>query len=451
MVRHVLHGEFPTFFWHQAYGGTQEVFLTAPVFAALGSSIVALRAVPFALEVIAGILIWRVGRRTIGEPAATIAAAVWCIWPVAKLPKLGHQHGFYASGVVYCALILLLTLRMRERQTAPRAALFGLVLGLAFWQTSQVVPIELAALLWLLWKQPRAFRLAWAAVPAALLGALPWLVWNAQHGWGSLLVTSGDTPLVDRYRGAIDASLPLILGLRVPITSEWLVPSPVGPVIYLAFLGLFVFAGVRSRRSDKSLLYGVAAVFLVLLPVSPQAWRTAETYLTILTPVLVLLVAQIATSARRAIPLLAVLLVGSIIVLVKTTATTPDPLAATTLPRSLAPLVRALDALHLDRVYADYWIAYRLDFATRERIVAADGDFRRLALRGGKLLPPVPGWSDTRYAPYDATVRNGNYGYVFLAPTIAQLGIERQLTSSGFVPRQAGPFRIFVPGGATHR
>ena len=450
MARHVLDGEFRTFFWQQAYGGTQEVFLTAPVFAAVGSSILALRAVPFALEIVAGFLIWRVGRRTIGEPAAAIAAAIWCIWPITKLPKLGHQDGFYASGVVYCALILLLTLRLRERPGAARAALLGLVFGLAFWQTSQVVPIEVASLLWLLWKQPSAFRFAWAAAPTALLGALPWIVWNAGHGWASLSVAGGNTPLINRYRGAVDGSVPLILGLRVPITSEWILPAPASQAIYLGLLGLFAYAAVRLRHRDTSLLYATVCVFVVMLPLSPQAWRTTETYLTILTPVLALLVAQLGGTARRAVPLLVVLLVGSAVVLSRTTSTTPDPLAATTLPRSFAPLIRELDVLHLDHVYADYWIAYRLDFATEERIIAADGDFRRLALRGGRLLPPVPGSGDTRYAPYDTTVRSGTYGYVFLPQTVDQLGIGGKLIEAGFTPTHVGPFSIYVPKEA-HR
>ena len=64
MARHLLHGELTTFFWNQAYGGTQEVFLTAPVFAAFGSSLFTLRIVPFALNVVATVLVWRVGRKT---------------------------------------------------------------------------------------------------------------------------------------------------------------------------------------------------------------------------------------------------------------------------------------------------------------------------------------------------------------------------------------------------
>src|SRR5207248_2448575 len=49
------------------------------------------------------------------------------------------------------------------------------------------------------------------------------------------------------------------------------------------------------------------------------------------------------------------------------------------LPRDLGPLVRTLDQLGVKRLYADYWLAYRIDYETGERIVAADG--RSNALR----------------------------------------------------------------------
>src|SRR5262245_34929557 len=67
MARHVLHGEFTTFLWGTPYGGPQEAWLAAPIFAVFGSSVAALRVVPIALDIVGVFLIWRVGRRTIGE------------------------------------------------------------------------------------------------------------------------------------------------------------------------------------------------------------------------------------------------------------------------------------------------------------------------------------------------------------------------------------------------
>ena len=67
MARHALHGQFTTFLWGTAYGGSQEALLAAPIFAIFGSSVAALRVVPLVLDLIAVVLVWRVGRRTIGE------------------------------------------------------------------------------------------------------------------------------------------------------------------------------------------------------------------------------------------------------------------------------------------------------------------------------------------------------------------------------------------------
>ena len=69
MVRHILHGEFTTFFWGQAYGGSQEALLTAPVFAVFGSSWLALRIVPLLLSAVAALVVWRVGLRLMSERA----------------------------------------------------------------------------------------------------------------------------------------------------------------------------------------------------------------------------------------------------------------------------------------------------------------------------------------------------------------------------------------------
>ena len=76
MARHVLDGEVSTFYWGQPYGGTLEVFLTAPLFAVFGSSTLALKLVPAALFAVAAVLVWRVGRRTVGRDDASQRAGV---------------------------------------------------------------------------------------------------------------------------------------------------------------------------------------------------------------------------------------------------------------------------------------------------------------------------------------------------------------------------------------
>jgi ABC-type uncharacterized transport system permease subunit len=103
MARHVLHGELPVFFWSQSYGGTQETLLTAGLFEIGGTSVAALRAVPLALFACACVLVWRVGLRTIGEPGAAVAAALFAVWPAYLVWKSTRAHGFYGAALV-CGL-----------------------------------------------------------------------------------------------------------------------------------------------------------------------------------------------------------------------------------------------------------------------------------------------------------------------------------------------------------
>ena len=90
-----------------------------------GSSWLTLRLVPIVLSAVAAVVVWRVGRRTIGEPAAIAAGCVAWVWPPFVAYKVTHQQGFYASGILYTGLLLLLTLRMVERPTRLASALSG--------------------------------------------------------------------------------------------------------------------------------------------------------------------------------------------------------------------------------------------------------------------------------------------------------------------------------------
>jgi hypothetical protein len=447
MVRHALHGQFTTFLWGTAYGGTQEVLLTVPVFWIAGSSLLALRVVPMALDVVATLLIWRVGRRTIGEPAARVAAALYWIWPPYVVATHGHQVGFYASDAMYCGLIVLLALRVRERPDAVRVGLLGLVLGLAFWQTSQIVPIAIPVLGWLIWRQPRAIRHAPLAACLAAVGALPWLIWNAGHGWASLHLGAGaDTSYVQRLRILASPVLPMTVGLRVPYSLAWLVPVALAAVVYAGLLVLFAYSAYATRHRNASLLYVVAASFPFLCALAPQAWISTEPrYTVVLVPVLALLFAQLATNYVRAVSLLALACIVSAVTLQKMDAhvrNVPGPLPST--PRSLHPLIATLDRLHLDRVYANFWIAYRLSFESNERIIAVENKFDDLTLQHGRLVPLHDRY--VRYRPYDTQVENAPHGFVFFKETQPRPHFLNELVRNGYTRHVVGSFVVYAPG-----
>ena len=168
MARHILHGQFTTFFWGQGYGGSQEALLTAPIFAVFGSSWLALRLVPIALSAVTALLVWRVGLRLMGERAGGSRSGH--LLDLAPVPDL-QAHA--PVGLLRQRRPVLRPAHPAGapcRRAAEHAArrLLGLVLGLAGWETAQIVPVAVPLLLWMGWKSPRWLRKLWIVVPAAM-------------------------------------------------------------------------------------------------------------------------------------------------------------------------------------------------------------------------------------------------------------------------------------------
>ena len=446
MARHVLHGEFTTFLWGTPYGGPQEAWLAAPLFAVFGSSVAALRVVPIALDIVGVFLVWRVGRRTIGEGPAVIAAALCWIWPPETMMLAIKEIGFYASNTFYCALILLLVLWAYERPNAVRAGTLGLALGLAVWETTQIVPLAVPAVLWLVWRRPAIVRQAWVAVPAAVVGALPFLVWTFTHHFQSLMAHSTlESTYWWRLRTYASPVLPMALGLRLP-GQRWQVPYGIGTLLFVAALVLFVIGAYVSRHRPVSLLYAACLGYPFVMAISPRSYGTIDPhYVSSLMPVFALLVAQL---ARNAVSAALVLLAGAALSFgwvhdsyEKLQHGRPGD---STLPRSIDPLISTLDGLHLDRVYTTYWIAYRLDFESRERIIAVENKFDRLAVRNGVLEPgPDP---FVRYAPYERTVRASKRpAFVFLEHFQPPRSYVARLLAHGYTPHDVQTFVVYAP------
>jgi len=167
-----------------------------------------------------------------------------------------------------------------------------------------------------------------------------------------------------------------------------------------------------------------------------------------LLPVLALLFAQWLTDVRRGAICLAGAIALSALVLAQLASSPEYDRRADGLdiPRSFSPLVAALDERGLDRVFADYWVAYRLDFETHERLVAAEALLPTLSIQGGRVLPRVPTRpNDNHYARYDTRVRtSANPGYVLLAGTSEDAGARPLLERAGYRRQVVGGFAIYA-------
>ena len=175
--------------------------------------------------------------------------------------------------------------------------------------------------------------------------------------------------------------------------------------MFAGLLGLFAYGAYRARRRKVSLLYVVAACFPLLYALAPATLFSQEPkYLVVLSPVLVLLVAQLASTYWRAIALVGVALAVSTGTLHKMdTYFRTVPVRPPVALRDLGPLISTLDGLGVDRVYADFWVAYRLTFDTDERIIAAQNKFTALRFEEVRLWRP-----DTRSSV--SALRDGSRG-----------------------------------------
>ena len=109
---------------------------------------------------------------------------------------------------------------------------------------------------------PLAFAVAarLAAVPFAVLGALPW-IWNdVNYGFNSLETQDARGTFLDHLGYFFTHALPAGLGIRAPFTGSWIIGTAhlFLYAIVLGLLGLAVWLGLRERS--------LASIALLTLP-----------------------------------------------------------------------------------------------------------------------------------------------------------------------------------------
>ena len=104
-------------------------------------------------------------------------------------------------------------------------------------------------------------------------------------------------------------------------------------------------------------------------------------------------------------------------------------------------MVSELDRLKLKYVYTDYWLAYRLDFDTRERIVAVENPLIGMTIQDGKAVPTL---LDTRYAPYAQAVKRADHGFIFYRKLVGSASVVPFLERHGYRRYPAGSFVIYA-------
>jgi hypothetical protein len=434
IARHAMfHHEFRAFYWGQYYGGTAEPLLGVPLFAVFGATVATLKALPLLLSALASVLVWRVGRRTVGEMTARCAACAFFCWPTNFLWLSTKTRGFYWVDLVVGLGIWLVALRIVDRPGRVSGWMaLGLLAGIGLWTSPQVIYFGVPAAIWLVYRlRGEVWRVVFGIGPG-IAGAAPWLWANLFHGMPSLHRPpfTYDKGYLGNAKVLATHGVPVALGLNAG--EHWLLSSLVDKAVYLVAL-VAVAAAVVIWRRTAGLLLGLAVVsFALLWGIFPVSGVVGEgRYVLALLPALALLLWSAGSGHRVAQTLL---LLAAVLLSVAGVSHIRDITAPNApdvpMPRSLGGLIPLLQARGFTAVYANYWVAYRLDFESHERIIATPPD------------------ATARYGPYRRQVAASPHPvYVFVAGSGQDPLFAKGLRalSIGYDRFSAGHFIVYAP------
>ena len=432
MARHFLHGHLSTFYWGQNYGGTFEVVLVALAFLIGGSSSVMLSLVPIALSGVAAILVWRIGCRTIGMPAA--AAAASARMGMAGLLRLAldtRVRVLRRPGRLFAGDPAAGAPPSRSAQPGRRCSSGGGGRDRLVVESPDRARRH-PALVWLVVRRSAVLRYAPLTAAAVVVTSSPWVVANVRSSWASLRInpTSGHPHTYGfRLEGFFSDTLPTTLGLRTPFTLQWLPTRPLGLVALVGLLAAIAIVLTRRRRSLE-LLAAVIVPFPFLYALSGYtSYRIEPRYLGMLAPLLALVVAATLTNLRAAsIVLIAAcaLSLTALIALRDAGAMAPGARDVRP-PTTVTPLIHLLDQRGITRARADYWVAFRVTFLTNERIIVA----------------PTTG---NRYPAYRELVeRSDRVATIYVSGSATERLQRTELLTRGYTRIRAGPYIVYLP------
>jgi 4-amino-4-deoxy-L-arabinose transferase-like glycosyltransferase len=431
MARHILRGEWPAFFYGQAYLGSLDPGLVAGGFAAFGERVLVIRAIQtllYAGTVFTGTLLsWRLLHSRVAALATGLLLAV----PTVNLTLYSTVSiGGYGEALLLGQSLLLVTLALLERRRPALYGAWGLLAGLAFWTFGLTLVYILPAGVALAWndvrRSDRRGRLThWGlAALGAAAGMAPWLGWAILHSPSRLIAEL----LGSAIASASPASLPLawleharnllllggsvILGFRPPWDTRWLA-LPLLPFALAIWSCVFLHAmGVLRHRdaalSGRWMIAGVAVTTVAGFILTPFGADPSGRYFLPLAYPMAFFAGSLAADllprvGRRWVAgMVALLLAYNLWGTLDCARRTPpglttqfDPVARID-TSAFDELIALLEANGEDAGYANYWIAYPLAFLSEERLI---------------FVPQLPYHTDfrytdrdNRYPPYNAMV-----------------------------------------------
>jgi hypothetical protein len=430
MADHILAGEWPVFFYGQAYMGSLDATLVAGLFALFGRAVVWIRVLQSFLYLGVIVTSMILAHRATGSPRATLGTGLLLAFPTVNATLYTTVSlGGYSEALLIGNLLLLLAFRWMDTDDLAwkSVALWGFLAGVGLWAFGLTVIYVLPTAILLGWKLRHlphgSYRLGKLAVGVLclLLGLSPLIVWGLNHSPQLLLdeflgAAIRDPTQDSGLRGILNHGINLllfgptvILGLRAPWSTQWLAPVlSIFPLAFWSLLpaSLFVKLRRRSRLSGYSLLLlGVMAADLVGFLVTPFGNDPSGRYFLPLYPLLAVaagMVLSFAPSGRRQQQWVTVLLSGTLIftfwtnlysgLIADEKLTTQFDAVSRINHRYDQELIKFLIQQGEYTGYSNYWVAYPIAFQSEERLIYIPGLPYHPDLRHTQR--------DNRYQPY---------------------------------------------------
>jgi hypothetical protein len=284
MAEQILHGHFSAFYWGQSYGGGEPYFV-ALIFAVFGQSTYSLGMAPVLLDLVAALLLWRIGNKLFGPQIGIAAALLFWIWPEVYIWQSTIEYGFRWFVLDVGLGALLLTLRVIGGATHRRTEIgaIGLLLGAGWWGSPEIMYFVLPIAAYLIYAIVRfSFRLRLVEVVVGVLGAFigagAWIESNVRTHFASL--HSGvqpDPSFLYHLKIFVQHGLPLLLGLQLRMTGQWLI----GPILGYLATGLAIAIGlavlvILARRGEAILLVCFCLFAPFIYALSPFTWYWSD-------------------------------------------------------------------------------------------------------------------------------------------------------------------------------
>ena len=426
MGLHILKGEFPVFYWGQAYMGAHQAYFDAALYPFLGCNVATTRLYPLLFSFLFLLASAWLARTVYDRTTGIITLALLAV-PVPYLAMCGaiSVPPEYLAVATLGSLALTLVARIVFADAPARLGpmtLLGFILGFAFWLHLVALSVIGVALLFLFLKDKLfLFRPAfWAGALAFLCGSLPFWAYNLAHGFetfGDVGRTIDWTGSLMLLRAAFGITLHVLVGMKVMLYGDsrhiLSLPTPLAIALGLVWIGLILlviisrFKGLIrlamlsvkspvSAGAGTGMLLAMAVAVLFLFCRSARAgWADARFLVPMLSVLPVLLACGLAQVRTWSRPLFAALLAFIIgcqawgnMLLVQAWSD-PHMVGETLDLPDTGALHRFLKQQDIRHAYAHYWISYRLTFESQEELICSEPYNERFPGREVKYIDEV--------------------------------------------------------------